>query len=59
MTITTELAQHKSVTIENVRERIAHLEDLTSRGVGTAVAHQQWELTCLRELVLSMEKGDD
>lgn len=44
----------KPVTIETVRSRLTHLEGLNSRGVGTAVPQQQFELACLRELLLRM-----
>lgn len=44
------------VTISSVRERLAYLEDLNARGVGTAVAQQQFELACLRMLLAGMER---
>lgn len=41
----------KEVTIDRVRVRIAHIESLNARGVGTKVEQQQFELACLRELL--------
>lgn len=41
----------KEVTIDRVRARIAHIESLNARGVGTKVEQQQFELACLRELL--------
>lgn len=41
----------KEVTIDRVRSRIAHIESLNARGVGTKVEQQQFELACLRELL--------
>ncbi|WP_110877294.1 DUF551 domain-containing protein [Franconibacter helveticus] len=41
----------KEVTIDRVRARIAHIESLNARGVGTKVEQQQFELACLRNLL--------
>ncbi|MBS6740789.1 MAG: hypothetical protein KH310_22285 [Enterobacteriaceae bacterium] len=48
----------KQVTMESVKQRIAHIEDLNARGVGTKVQQQQFELSCLRELVAVTEQRD-
>lgn len=44
--------------MESVKQRIAHIEDLNARGVGTKVQQQQFELSCLRELVAVTEQRD-
>lgn len=49
------IAKCAPVTVETVRERVARLEYLNSRGVGTAVTQQQFELACLRVLLASHE----
>lgn len=48
----------KQVTMESVKQRIAYIEDLNERGVGTKVERQQFELACLRELVAVTEQRD-
>ena len=48
----------KQVTMESVKQRIAHIEDLNARGVGTKVQQQQFELSCLRELVAVTEHSE-
>lgn len=48
----------KQATMESVKQRIAHIEDLNARGVGTKVQQQQFELACLRELVAVTEQRD-
>lgn len=48
----------KQVTMESVKQRIAHIEDLNARGVGTKVQQQQFELSCLRELVAVTAQRD-
>lgn len=42
------------VSIQSVSERIEYIESLNSRGVGTAVKSQQFELTCLRRLLSAL-----
>lgn len=44
----------QTVTLQAVRKRIALIESLNERGVGTAVTSQQFELACLRELLTFM-----
>lgn len=44
------------VTVETVRERLSFLEDLNARGVGTAVRSQQFEISCLRELLAAEQR---
>jgi len=43
---------------EQVRQRLEHLEDLNSRGVGTKVSSQQFEIACLRELLAYREAAE-
>ncbi|EOI5760228.1 hypothetical protein ACMS1L_002420 [Cronobacter turicensis] len=48
----------KAVTLDQVRARIARIELLNSRGVGTAIEQQQFELACLRELLALRERAE-
>ncbi|EFB5468161.1 TPA: hypothetical protein LAS15_002949 [Escherichia coli] len=43
------------VTFETVRERLSYLEGLNAKGAGTAVKSQQFEIACLRELLVRLE----
>ncbi len=43
------------VTFETVRERLSYLEGLNAKGAGTAVKSQQYEIACLRELLVRLE----
>lgn len=44
----------REVSIQTVSERIEYIESLNSRGVGTAVESQQFELACLRRLLAAL-----